>query len=75
MSEAYKKLIRAIKREMFKNGMNIKQTAEAAGCHRVNLSQYLNLRTSMPAELLIRLIDRFDIDVCAEIGIPHEKKE
>lgn len=75
MSEAYKRLIRAIKRQMFKNGMNIKQTAEALGMHRETLSNHLNLRCSMAADTLIRAIDYFDIDVCAKIGIPHEKKE
>lgn len=75
MSEEYKKIIRAIKRQMFKNGMNIKQTGEALGVHRATLGQYLNINRAMPGDILIRAINFFGIDVCAEIGIPHEKKE
>lgn len=72
MSESYKKVIRAIKRKMFENGMNIRMTAEALGTHQITLGRYLNLRVSMPAELLIKAINYFDIDLCAVLGIPHE---
>ena len=75
MSELYKKVIRAIKCEMFKNGMNIKQTSEAVGVHRVVMGQYLNLRITMPGDVIIRLINYFEIDLCAVLGIPHKKTE
>lgn len=71
MSEAYKKIIREIKRKMFARGMNIRMTAEALGCHRVNLSQYLNLRIAMRADLMLDAIDYFEIDVNQVLGIPH----
>lgn len=72
MTEPYKKVIRAIRRRMFENGMNIRMTAEALGTHQITLGRYLNLRVSMPAELLIKAINYFDIDLCAVLGIPHE---
>ena len=46
--------------------------AEALGTHQITLGRYLNLRVSMPAELLIKAINYFDIDLCAVLGIPHE---
>jgi len=73
MNEAYKKIIREIKRKMFAKGMNIRMTAEALGCHRVNLSQYLNLRTAMRADLMLKAVYYFDIDVSSVLGIPHER--
>lgn len=72
MSEPYRKVIRAIRRRMFENGMNIRMTAEALGTHQITLGRYLNLRVSMPAELLIKAIYYFDIDLCTVLGIPHE---
>ncbi len=72
MTEPYKKVIRAIKRKMFQNGMNIRMTAEELGVHRASLGQYLNLLRVMPGDILIRAVYYFDIDVCAEIGVPHE---
>lgn len=72
MSEPYRKLIRAIRRRMFENGMNIRMTAEALGTHQVTLGRYLNFRVSMPVELLIKAIYYFDIDLCAVLGIAHE---
>ncbi len=71
MSELYKKMIREIKRQMFRRGMNIRQTAEALGCHRVNLSAYLNLKTVMRSDMMLKAIDYFEIDVNAVLGIPH----
>ena len=46
-------------------------TAEELGCHRVNLSQYLNLRMAMRADLMLEAIDYFEIDVNQVLGIPH----
>lgn len=71
MSEAYKKIIREIKRKMFARGMNIRMTAEALGCHRETLSQHLNLRMAMRADLMLKAIDYFEIDVNQVLGIPH----
>ena len=75
MSELYKKMIREIKRQMFRRGMNIRMTAEALGCHRVNLSAYLNLKTMMKADLLLKCIDIFDINVNRIVGVLPEEYE
>lgn len=65
----YKKMIREIKRKMFMNGMNIRMTAEAIGCNRVNLSEWLNFRSVMRSDTMLKIIDILEIDVSDVLGI------
>ena len=71
----YKKIIREIKRKMFMNGMNIKMTAEAIGCNRVNLSDWLNFRSVMRSDTMLIIIDTLNIDVSDVLGITRGEEQ